>query len=729
MPDQDLYPVSITEPWPRQRNRWVIVASVLGFVTAILAIMVDYNRLDPIRQFYVSAYLRTNIQWIAGKESTFDFLELTQRGRIEFAVPGDAVADRSEPYGLALSPRANDEGATGLHKVRREHVPTIRVYNLLRKHIYDGKSLLAVFPFASWTLLGLVPLGLLAGSSADYRFRRRLLKGIVRRGPRLVDRYSFNKARQSDGIGFRTEDPITWRERLDPKYPPALRGRIAIPKRSENSHIALMGSSGTGKSILLRQLLREIQARGEAAIVYDPAGEFTAEFYNEARGDTILNPLDDRSPFWTPVDELSTNTEALTLAESLFPDTHTENQFFVRAPRKIFAHLLEYGPDPDQLAYWLSMPDEIDKRVAGTEMAHMLAKAAGAQRAGVLSSLGIVADSLRMLPTENDVKRPDGTVRRWSARKWAEARKGWIFLTSTTTTRPSQRPLQSMWLDTLILRLMKTSPERVTRPAWLVLDELASLQRLPQLETALTEARKYQIKIVLGFQGQSQIQERYGDKGAETILGQAATKIYLRTNEPNAAEWISKALGDQEVERVRETRSLQEGIQSKNSQSYARELKTERAVTTAQVLGLTDRHGYIKQENVIARFILPIVPPRYLGPALIERKQLEFTRLMLEEDSPVAGRADTPGPVNGADSVAPPADRPTLLNPLDDPLSEVDETSPAVDPAPELPKVSAASPIPSPTVKIATSAAQPPASELQLPADAAVSRRRFAVKE
>jgi hypothetical protein len=132
-----------------------------------LAIMVDYNRLDPIRQFYVSAYLRTNIQWITGKESTFDFFELTRRGRIEFAVPGDAVADRSEPYGLTLSQRANDEGATGLLKVRRERVPTVKAYDLLRRHVYDGKPLLAVFPFASWTLLGLIPLGLLVGSSAD----------------------------------------------------------------------------------------------------------------------------------------------------------------------------------------------------------------------------------------------------------------------------------------------------------------------------------------------------------------------------------------------------------------------------------------------------------------------------------------------------------------------------------------------------------------------------------
>ncbi len=53
-----------------------------------------------------------------------------------------------------------------------------------------------------------------------------------------------------------------------------------------------MGDTGTGKSTLIKQLLQQIADRGEIAIVYDPAGEFTESFYKESRGDWILNPLD-----------------------------------------------------------------------------------------------------------------------------------------------------------------------------------------------------------------------------------------------------------------------------------------------------------------------------------------------------------------------------------------------------------------------------------------------------
>ncbi len=75
------------------------------------------------------------------------------------------------------------------------------------------------------------------------------------------------------------------------------------------------------------------------------------------------------------------------------------------------------------------------------------------------------------------------------------------------------------------------------KPVWFVLDELASLQRLPQLITAITENRKSNNPMVLGFQGKAQLETLYGHM-AEVMLSQPATKIFLKTSEPNAAEWI-----------------------------------------------------------------------------------------------------------------------------------------------------------------------------------------------
>jgi hypothetical protein len=268
-------------------------------------------------------------------------------------------------------------------------------------------------------------------------------------------------------------------------------------------HVLVMGDTGQGKSAIVRRALCQIEERGETAIVYDPAMEYLPQFYEPERGDVILNPLDERCPFWTPGDEVPHEAEALTLAASLFPEQGRENRFFVEAPRKIFAHLLNLKPTPEQLTGWLSNPEEIDRRVKGTEMAAMIDPHGGPQRSGVLGSLNMVADAFKLLPKEPE------TTRRWSTTAWAKERKGWIFITSKPTVRERLRPLISLWLDLLVLRMMDEG-SAAQRKTWFVLDELGSLQRLPQLTTAITESRKSNCPMILGFQGKAQIETLYG---------------------------------------------------------------------------------------------------------------------------------------------------------------------------------------------------------------------------
>ena len=95
-------------------------------------------------------------------------------------------------------------------------------------------------------------------------------------------------------------------------------------------------------------------------------------------------------------------------------------------------------------------------------------------------------------------------------------RKGWLFLPSTSTLRESVKPLVSMWLDSLILRLMER--QTTTAPVWFVVDELATLQRLPQLPTAVTQGRKSNIRLVLGLQGRSQLENLYGSQATLCFL-------------------------------------------------------------------------------------------------------------------------------------------------------------------------------------------------------------------
>jgi hypothetical protein len=416
---------------------------------------------------------------------------------------------------------------------------------------------------------------------------------------------------------------------------------MRIPERKEAQHFQIMGDTGVGKTQLIMQILRQIRGRGDSAIVYDPACEYIQRFYDEGRGDIILNPLDERCPYWGPAQEMATNAEADAIAASLYqPTTDSKDEFFHQTPAQIFAHLLKKGPSPHQLAEWLADGTTLERLVAGTEMSFYIDRKAGPQRAGVLASLGLVAKSFRLLPERDQAKRT------WNARTWSHERKGWIFITSRPPERETLRPLHSLWIDLLVMRLL-SAPQPGQKQVWFVIDELASLQKLPQLHTAITENRKSKNPLVLGFQGKAQLEVIYGHL-AEVMLSQPATKIFMKTAEPKAAEWISEAIGKVEIERLKETKY--DGTRSGHNFSLDRQI--EPLVMGSEISGLDDRHAYLKLGNNVARFDfdyldLPTPTPGFLprkyadggmgfDPDTLEPRRAAYLNTEVEDDEETA---------------------------------------------------------------------------------------------
>jgi type IV secretory pathway TraG/TraD family ATPase VirD4 len=123
------------------------------------------------------------------------------------------------------------------------------------------------------------------------------------------------------------------------------------------------------------------------------------------------------------------------------------------------------------------------------------------------------------------------------------------------------------------------------------------LQKLPQLHTAITENRKSKNPLVLGFQGKAQLEVTYGHL-AEVMLSQPATKIFMKTTEPKASEWISETIGKVEIERLKETKF--DGTRS--GKNFTVERQIEPLVMGSEIAGLDDRHAYLKLGNNVARF-------------------------------------------------------------------------------------------------------------------------------
>lgn len=601
--------------WPSPKPVWSLAALWLGVLTIPAAFVYQYKQQwTVLERAYLGNYIRSAIPF--PRAIPYKFLHATDKKGvtrwvveseiIEIDVPGK---DGATIHTHALSDEAVSAGEKQL-QWRWDKYDSAKLHDLLRRWLYKEQSVAALMmPAGEWGL-GVFVVLLGFAIPCDYRRRVQLRYGRRDRGPVLIERHSFNRKRHGDGVGFVTKERQTLRERLSVRY--AGGPMIMVPRVEESSHFLIMGDSGTGKSALIRQLLMQIADHNEPAIVYDPALEYTPQFYQPERGDLILNPLDARTPYWSPGDEVKHHAEAMTLAASLFPERYDENRFFVESPRKIFAHLLTFHPSPQELTRWMCQPEEIDKRVAGTELAALIDPCAPAQRSGVLGSLNLVADAFRLLPKEDEVEK------RWSAAEWSQKRRGWLFLTSTPEMRERLRPLVSLWLDLLVLRMMNQSvPEtqRDPRPAWFVLDELASLQKLPQLHTALTENRKSNNPVVLGLQGRSQLEARYGHE-AEAMFSQPATKIFLRTSEPRAAKWISDSIGEVRLQLLRESRTSG----WRDAKSYALETRTEPLVMPSEITGLQALCGYLKSGNYVVRMSFPYYQLDKKEPGFIERK-------------------------------------------------------------------------------------------------------------
>jgi hypothetical protein len=386
---------------------------------------------------------------------------------------------------------------------------------------------------------------------------------------------------------------------------------LVIKRDREAHHIQIAGDTGTGKSTLVRQMVYQIEVRKEVAILFDPDREYIREFFREDRGDWVLNPKDDRCPYWPIGEEADDEAEATPIAIGLFPDEPTRQQFFLSHTRAIFSYLLAtYKPTVNELAYWMAHPEEIDARVKGTEHQHTLTANAAPQRAGILGSLNEAGKPLRMMPSH-----PEGR-RSWTVREWAKHRKGWIFITSTPDTIDALRPVQSLWLDMLILKLQYAEAGRHQSRVWMILDELASLNALPQLHSAMTKQRKSDNPIVLGFQGMSQLDAIYGKK-AETILSQAYTNIVLRTREPRAAKHLSELIGKAQLERTRESKPAR--WLERRQGSYSSERIIDPVVMESEIQGLEDLRGYFVQQDKVVAIRFRPRPPRQVAPGLVER--------------------------------------------------------------------------------------------------------------
>jgi type IV secretory pathway TraG/TraD family ATPase VirD4 len=387
-------------------------------------------------------------------------------------------------------------------------------------------------------------------------------------------------------------------------------GPVRLPRRAEAAHLLLLGDSGSGKSSTIRAILGQI--RDQPAIVYDPEREFLADFFVEGL-DVVLNPLDDRAPYWSPWDEIASSADMEALATSFVPEPAGEGgnaKFWVESARALFVALLEKCTvrSPHEFSRLLDAPlNELCATIRGTAAANAVSPDSPQQAQGVIATLGIAARALRLL------RPPEDGVPRFSAAAWARSPRGWVFLCSTERARKATLPLASAWLD-CIIRPLLDADLRDPQPVWVVADELQTLQRLATLPDLLTRGRKRGLRSVLGAQSMAQFQALYGTD-AKTLLSQPMTKLVFRCSEPETAKWGSELIG--QAERIVHRASM--SVSGKDPVNLSDERRIDAIVLPSEIQQLPNLSAYFVHTGLVARISTPLVDRLHRVPDFVPR--------------------------------------------------------------------------------------------------------------
>ncbi len=364
---------------------------------------------------------------------------------------------------------------------------------------------------------------------------------------------------------------------------------IPWPAGAETRHTIVSGTTGSGKTVLIADLVEQIRARGERCVVYDKMGSYTETFLDPAR-DILLNPLDARAPRWSPFVEARTARDFDTMAAAMIPrQKDAADPFWITAARQLFSHgaavLWKRGETRNRVLVdhllkteLKALAEAMEGTVAQSIVDPENPKTALSVRAMLTANIG----AMDLLPDAG----PSFSIREWIERDGG----GFLFLTSRGDQHASLRGLISTWLEIAVNALLSL-PRKDERRTWLILDELPTLHQLPSLRPGLAESRQFGGCFVLGVQVFSALRDLYGRDGAETISGLCGTRVVLAAPDRDTSEWSAESLGRVEVETLAEGVSYdtpRDGV----TLSARRDLRP--LVLPAEVARLENLTGYLK---------------------------------------------------------------------------------------------------------------------------------------
>ena len=337
-------------------------------------------------------------------------------------------------------------------------------------------------------------------------------------------------------------------------------GGLLIPEQDSQAHFAFTGTTGSGKTLLMRLLQQSTLCHvgmgvGYRAIVYDAkqdAMPLLSAYCDRSRLFT-LNPFDDRGVAWDIAADVTEPRVALEMAFTLIPEASESQPYFANASRHltygVMLSFMRRGPD------W-TLADVLRALSSAKRCRKVLEQ--HPHTTGIVehyfSDERLLNDifstiATKMLLYESIAGCWDAANERISLKTWS-TEEMILILGNTEISRFAidniNRCIFKRASD-LILSKSEGTAER----SWFYIDEVSEAGRLP-ISSLLKKGRSKGGRVAIAYQSISGLRDPklFGQHQTDDILGQIGNRYFGRIECPETAEYAARVIGDQEIRQV-----------------------------------------------------------------------------------------------------------------------------------------------------------------------------------
>ena len=370
------------------------------------------------------------------------------------------------------------------------------------------------------------------------------------------------------------------------------KNKLLIPFKVENKHFFVIGAPGSGKTLLLNEVLEQLKIREEKVLVHDFKGDFVDKFYNPIE-DLIFNPLSGDIN-WSIFNDIENEFDIDFIAASIVPGpTAKEDPFWKTAARDVLIAILKYcyknnlTKNSDIFEILKKSNEEIAKLLEKNGFGYVKDYISGKDNKQAQSVMATLKQHTKFLELLKDGD--------FSIKEYLKDGKGFIFLQNTASIKDTISPALSLFLDVFAKNVLSLK-DNLDRRVFFMLDEFGMLSRLNSIVDLLTNGRSKGASVWLATQDVGQINNLYGDNLRQTIMNACNNYFCFKVNDYQTAELLSKKIGEVKIKNIDEmvNHSVIDNLDVNNGKLNRRiSEKIEKLILPSEIQNLNEREFFV----------------------------------------------------------------------------------------------------------------------------------------